>query len=535
VSLVVEEPNPRGNGLLEVHIVTDVDEGGGVGALVADVAEMKPGADASARVLAGRGVEAARSVAAALPTSPPEGRRRLVQLLARMSTADAAAAKIIAPALGQALSTAQAEDRPMIVEALERLGAAGVEEARRLYGDPTQSVDARADAAQVLGASATPSGLALEALLAGAGRGEPSLRAATQAALAKAAAADAAAAAALARALSQTGAGEAARIGDLARALAKGARKSEASTAAARAISAAWSAAPADGFALRVRLVRAAGELGDASLLAALEEAARDRDPVLRRTAAAAAVDVPGGAALLERAAADEDAGVRRAAVSALAQRLEPASARMLEHALVQDHWPMVRRAAAEGLGGGCARGLWHAPPALARAIVGHGDKLAGADPAEEVRRAALAALGRCPDAPASTLRAILRERRQPIGVRELAAALVAKQGGPEAARALADALQELLSDPNADERTAALAAACTRALGRTGDQSRPVLEALGAAANEPMSAQVRAAAMEAIGALCPAGAHPALDKGTRDPDGFVVRAARTALTRCSR
>jgi HEAT repeat protein len=158
-----------------------------------------------------------------------------------------------------------------------------------------------------------------------------------------------------------------------------------------------------------------------------------------------------------------------------------------------------------------------------------------GADAADEVRRAALAALGRCPDVPASTYAAVLTERRQPPSVRELAASLVSRRGGPGAGKALAAALDDVLSDPGADERSAALAVACTRALARTGDTSDRVLTALGEAANEPMSAQVRAAAMETIGRLCPAGAGEALHKGAKDNDRSVARAARAALDRCHR
>jgi HEAT repeat protein len=159
---------------------------------------------------------------------------------------------------------------------------------------------------------------------------------------------------------------------------------------------------------------------------------------------------------------------------------------------------------------------------------------MTGADPSEEVRRAALGALGRC-DAPEAPILAALAERRQPASVRELAAALVAKRGGPAAARALAAALDDALSDPAADERAALFAVVCTRALARVGDRSRPVLEALGAAANEPVLPSVRAAAMETIGALCPDGAATALHKGERDADGQVQRAARAALARCHR
>jgi hypothetical protein len=119
--------------------------------------------------------------------------------------------------------------------------------------------------------------------------------------------------------------------------------------------------------------------------------------------------------------------------------------------------------------------------------------------------------------------------------VRELAAALVAKRGGAAAAHALARALEDVLSDPAADERFAALAVAITRAIGRAGDTSRPTLQALGAAANEQLSPAVRTAAMESIGRLCPDGAGEALRKGAADPDGNVARAARSAAERCKR
>jgi HEAT repeat protein len=150
------------------------------------------------------------------------------------------------------------------------------------------------------------------------------------------------------------------------------------------------------------------------------------------------------------------------------------------------------------------------------------------------VRRAALSALARCAPGSPAIARA-LRSRRQPLAVRELAAALVAARGGPGAAAALAAALDDVLTDPAADERSAGLAIACLHGLGRTGDTSDPILEALGAAAHEPLSAPVRAAAMEAIGRLCPQGAAPALRRGAQDPDAAVRRAAQAALTACQR
>ncbi len=245
-----------------------------------------------------------------------------------------------------------------------------------------------------------------------------------------------------------------------------------------------------------------------------------------------AAARVPGAAATITAGAKDPDAGVRKAALAAASGTADglPLGTR----ALAGDAWPMVRRTAAEALALAC-RDHGEARAPLLHAVVGEGKTMAGADPAEEVRRASLAALAHCADVPLSTYASVLAEKRQPIAVRELAAALVAKHGGAEAARALAATIDDTLGDPAADERTIGLAVACTRGLERTGDTSRPVLEALGSAANEPLSAAVRAAAMETIGRLCPEGAAPALHKGEHDADGSVQRAAHAALERCHR
>ncbi|HEX9104054.1 MAG TPA: hypothetical protein VF997_17705, partial [Polyangia bacterium] len=237
-------------------------------------------------------------------------------------------------------------------------------------------------------------------------------------------------------------------------------------------------------------------------------------------------------AATVRAGVGDVDAGVRKAALTAAGTR--PDAVALAAPALGADAWPMVRHAAADALALAC-RDHGEARAPLVRAVAGEGKAMAGADASEEVRRAALAALGHCAGVPLTTYTAILAEKRQPIAVRELAAALVAKHGGADAAHALAAAIDEVLGDPAADERSVGLAVACTRALARTGDTSRPVLVALGEAANEPLSAAVRAAAMDTIGRLCPDGAAPALHKGEKDPDGNVQRAAHAALSRCHR
>jgi hypothetical protein len=376
---------------------------------------------------------------------------------------------------------------------------------------------------------------ATDLLLAAAGQGEPPVRQAVMSALTRATREAKGASARIAAAL-PSDAGDHERIGDVARALALGAARlsPDERGAVATALAHAWEAAH-DDFALRLRLIRAMGTLGDARLLAQLTTASDGGDEVLRAEAVTAAAALPDGLGPARAHIGDADAGVRRAAATALAAHPDAAAQPLFTRALQGDSWPMVRHAAADGLGAGCAQKIWAAPPSLSRAVIGEGKSMNGADAAEEVRRAALAALGRCPDAPFATLAAALEERRQPAAVRELAAALVAKRGGRDAAHALARALQDVLADPAADERFAALATAITRAIGRAGDSSRPTLEALGAAANEPLSPAVRAAAMESIGRLCPDGAGEALRKGTSDGDGSVARAARDALSHCKR
>ena len=176
VSLVVAEPSARGNSIGEIAIYTDVDGPGGIERLIADIVALEPDADGAAQVLQSRGLEAARAVGEALPTTHGQGRRRLLQLLAAIGSAESASA------LGKALETAAPEDRQLLIEALARLGAVGVREAIRVYGDASQTGEARADAAMVLGLAAANADAA-QALVGGAGAGAPVVRVATMRAL----------------------------------------------------------------------------------------------------------------------------------------------------------------------------------------------------------------------------------------------------------------------------------------------------------------------------------------------------------------
>ncbi|HEX8953578.1 MAG TPA: HEAT repeat domain-containing protein, partial [Polyangia bacterium] len=178
VTVAVVEPGAHDNTLAEVRVFTDVDGPGGLERLAGDVADMKPNADGAAHLLAGRGVEAARVVERVLPTSHGLGRRRLLQVLAAIGSDESA------PVLGKALETAEPADRELLVGALAKMGAAGGKEAIRVYSDESQTAEARADAALVLG-QLPRERAGIDALVAGAGKGAPPVREATMQSLAR--------------------------------------------------------------------------------------------------------------------------------------------------------------------------------------------------------------------------------------------------------------------------------------------------------------------------------------------------------------
>jgi HEAT repeat protein len=533
VSLALAAPGA----LAEVGLYTDADRSGGLSELAADVAAGGSAATGAAQVLSTQGAPAARALAQALETAHGAGRRRLVELLASLGQPEAA------PALGHALETAAPEERRSLIAGLARLGAGGGTEAARVFADESQTPEAHADAAEVLGLIAATTGPgadpAARALVAGAGRGDAQVRRATVRALGAAGAANPATAALLLAELKLAGtvpAGEHARpvderhAADLARAVGASGRGLADRGEAVRALSELLRGRKE--FDVQYKTVRALGDLGDGAAAAALLEAARSGDEVVRWAAVESAARLPSGAgrATVMQGVHDADPRVRLAGLSGLGAPPGEDGVSVAEEALRHDVWPMVRRAAAETLGAGCAVGGVDA--ALERAAAGSGDEARGADPSEEVRRAALVSLGRCaPRSPA--IARILRNRAQPIAVRELAASLIARAGGPGAAGVLAETLDAVLNDPAADERTAGLAVACLRGLQRTGDTSRPVLESLGAASSEQLSPAIRAAAQETIGALCPDGASAAFKRGVVDADPQVRRAAEQAQRRC--
>ena len=427
VSVAVLEPGARQNALAEVRFYTDMDGPAGLERLAGDVAEMKPNADGAAHLLTERGLPAARVVAEMLPTTSGLGRRRLLQVLATIGAEESA------PALGKALETAEAADRALLVGALGKMGAAGAKEAIRVYGDESQTAEARADAALVLGELGGQRA-AIDALVAGAGKGPPAVREATMVSLVRV---YDAAGGAVERALAEAPAGDEARVGDLARALGRAAARGGArpATTATAALAAAWTRTKPTEFALRLRLVRAMGDVADGALAATLADAAHDSAPEVRAAAVTAAARVPAGAATVRAGASDDDAGVRRAGAR---RRWRATRRRRARYAGARQR--RLADGAAHGGRGArrCLPRAWRS----ARAAVARGHRRRQDDGRRRRRRGGAArGAGRrrsLQRRAAVGLTGVLAEKRQPIAVRELAAALVAKHGGAEAAHALA-------------------------------------------------------------------------------------------------
>jgi HEAT repeat protein len=546
VAVIVAEPPAEGPSMIgELSIFTDADGADAIGALIAEAAGDGPGAEAAERLLAAeRGPAAATRVAEAMATAVGGGRRRLVRVLT------AQAEPSTAPALGRALTVAAKEERRLVVQALARLGAAGIDEAAKLLGDRGAPEEARADAAAVLaiaggalgGGDAGRRAMAALVAAAGSGGGEELVRARRAALVAIARAP--ARLDELGSALAPSGpAGSSparrwAAVGELGRALglAAGAHSDEGRRRAAQAlVDALGLATTTDGeadparVAATLQLLSALRDLPTveaAPLLARL----RASSPVapIRRGAVQAIAALPREAEprarLLAEALSDADPAARHAAVEGIAKGGAAASA-TLAKVLRADRWPLVRRAAAERLADACTPA---GDAALAETL--GGDR--PGDASDEVLRAALVTVAKC--APSSPLvTRVLEGRGQPISVRATAAALVARSAPPGGAAALARVLQDVLSTPERADRGRTLAVACARGLGRLGDRSTPILEALASAINEPTLPEVRAAGFEALGLLCPPEAPPALRRGLEDPEPAVRRAASEAARRC--
>ncbi|MCB9633683.1 MAG: HEAT repeat domain-containing protein [Sandaracinus sp.] len=173
------EPASAHSGFAELRVFTEVETGGGLGALFARLAEGGREGDEAARVLALVGERALAEVATRWPDMPSAERRALIPLLERFAVREEAAALL--------RSAARAEDETLRTNALaacERAGEAGHRVLVGLISDPAVGDEAAVRAARVAPTLTLPA--ALEALSDAGGPQRPELRTALGTAAARA-------------------------------------------------------------------------------------------------------------------------------------------------------------------------------------------------------------------------------------------------------------------------------------------------------------------------------------------------------------
>lgn len=542
LALADAEPGTAPTGLAEAAIYTSYDAPGGVATLTEALVKDTPASSSLATALSHGGAPVVEAIAAALPTAPAAGRTRLVRVLLSSDAPNTG------PALVDALSLSGADEQRLIHETLTQKCTSPLTQAvlppfLQLADDDKRPEAARAVAVRVLGACGSPEtarrllSLALtqpspkptptteapdpgsvpETLVHVLGGGDPAQLLPE-----------------LTRLLQLQGASPrtpdtAVRILGVLAARARTAGHLHLLAPAAETLQVLWKEAPVEDFTLRFHLLRAARQLGHVSLLPLLITAATDPDEVLRWAAVQAAGQLGdgGGGELITRALTDPDPRVRIAGLEGLAATrptdLVPAAARLL----AEDRWPMVRLAAAEKLALGC-------PEPGAQTLVRAVSDRTASDRDEFVRSTALRALGTCqPRRAAEVALSLVPDSAVPLSLRETAAALIARQPPPQATPVLARTLDDLLTDPAADERTADLAVALVHTLGVLADPRSAT--ALLHAATDPLTPALRAAALPPLGALCPRGAARVIAAATNDSDPNIRAAATRARTTCRR
>ena len=524
VSIVVAEVWPGREAdhtaIGEITLLSDDElaQGGGLDALVDELARGGPGAGGARRVLVDAGPAGAAALAKKLAASTGGGdapvRRRLAVALAEVGGAEHATALVRALAELPASATG---DRDAIARGLARIGEPAVVELSHLLSEDDAVLEGRIAAAAVLGA--IPGEGARVALTAIAGGATPGLTRAVIDALARRPVDEHAAllAAADAAGVSST------RVA-LLRALSKAPALGP--DAAAEARTRALASAKDGPVSFRVAAADALGRLIDATSAALLAQLLDGAGPPEPRVAALAALPATVPAAViveLQRALADRDPGVRAAALSAGGAALVDADPTRVHALLLRDHWPALRVAAARRLERRCdlaTRGaLWAA-----------GER----DPDDEVRLSSLGALVVCKDpGVGARLIALVKDDDLRATLRAGAARLIGPLADPRATAALADALGGLREDALAHPELGAAAVAAARSLGALGGPA--ALRALGAAVDDPADPGPQAAAIEAYAAQCPVGAARRIRRAADGAAPVVARAARLALERCAR
>jgi HEAT repeat protein len=506
---------PARTAVAELSVFSEADFGADLaqvlGRLVADLAS-GAGGEAVKRLVVAQKRLAEPPLLAALPRATGVGRALVVEALAEVASPAAAGA------LGRALDAGEREHRAA-AHALTRLGAAAVPALAGILADSGAPRPLRVRVAVQLGQIG---GDAAARALLGALPGAPdNVRDAVARALQQRPAG-----AVLALVAEQLpSAGDARLRADLLRAVALTAATAPAESRG-RAVAAVAALAPrAQGFEERFRLAGACGALRDARLAPVLEGLLGSPEPEVREAVAAAAAELPtaSAATLLRRALKDGSPEVRRAAVGGVGRRRDAPLEAEVAAALTNDRWPLVRREAATALAERCTAAS--TLPHLRRAID---------DADREVARTALRALVPCRDPKAGkTLLRVLNDSRRPALLRETAAGALGTLADRSLVPELARSLDEIRTEPGTDDRGESLTATLARALGRIGDER--ALPALRQASVDPASARIRAAALEAIAAICPSGATKVFREAEADKDPRVVGAARAAQARCRR
>jgi HEAT repeat protein len=246
-------------------------------------------------------------------------------------------------------------------------------------------------------------------------------------------------------------------------------------------------------------------------------------DGVLRflATRELALINTPETNLALRAALQDSDPRSREAAALALGQHQQKDAAAAIVAGAKQEPWPAVRRAQVMALGELCTP---EGGELLMRAYQ---------KDVEDIRMAALVGLAHCRDYRASALLVhVLGRLPESADLRTLAARLLAEMKDQRTGKPMAEALQRLRKESQADIALESTTSETVLALAALGGQ-----EAVSAAADLLTDARpvLQKAAIQALGSLCdPGEGAAALKTASQSKDESVAAAASLALDHCA-
>jgi HEAT repeat protein len=522
----------------ELVVLGDADlaQGGGMAALVATVAAGGAGEAGATDLLLRNGAPAAQALVDALDgtngataLADKTARRRVLRALIRTRSPIGAAA--IAAAIGGELAGPDLDDAS---RALAALGPSAVPALAAVAADAAAPAPARVATIRALGGIAGAP--ARDALVAAAGTGTRDVRFAVTHALGVRpvrellevpAAATEAAQADVLRGIGLAAAHTATPAGDRADAV--------------RALGAGLTAAT--DYERRYRAIQGLAGLGDAAALRGMTAAlgalpAGGETSALRQVAALGLgrnADAE-AAAILIALAADADPGVRLRAIAALAERPAliggdaadvAAADPVLIGALAGDRWPELRRAAATSLGARCDRA--EPAAALVKAVDG--------DAELEVRGDALAALVACKATGIATkLIAVATDGKAPLPLRQRAVLLIRALDDPRMIEPAVELFERFRAGAFDSEESLALATRAAAVLGGLGGpRAAAALE--DALEDEALPDLVAAAAsgLAAMGPGCPRSAAARLRELATSDNATIAASARRAAAVCGK